>query len=72
MKQEENLQHLCIRVDVEARKSGQASSCILQPHLSLLWSCQRALLSYSREFHTIVTLVFIFVEGWPLFLKTTN
>lgn len=36
MKQEENLQHLCIRVDVEARKSGQASSCILQPHLSLL------------------------------------
>ena len=25
--------------------------------------------SYSCGFHTTVTLAFIFVEGWPLFLK---
>ena len=48
---------------------GRQALAFSSPTCPYSWSCQRALLSYSREFHTIVTLVFIFVEGWPLFLK---
>ena len=70
-KQEENMQHLCIRVDVRGKKERAGERLRSPAHLSYS-ELSEGFASYSRGFHTAVTLVFLFVEGWPLFLKTTN
>lgn len=62
------MQHLCIRVDVRGKKERAGERLAPQPtcpHSEL----SEGFASYSCGFHTTVTLAFIFVEGWPLFLK---